>query len=136
MYYSCSICYDVGNWELMSKGKLVKSWKLRHFCLFTGNVDTLWKIEKLRSELMKTHTISSGFSCAKGCLLERKPEEADIKRLDIMAELEKLVSEWPLEVTKDRKDEDIMALATMIDNLSGMGVKTNLKTNDLTKMPF
>ncbi|KAJ0837371.1 hypothetical protein HanRHA438_Chr16g0777481 [Helianthus annuus] len=63
---------------------------------------------------MKTHTIGSGFSCAKGFLLERKPKEAaaiiqvvtqtlpEGKRPDIMAELEKLVSEWPLEVVKTR----------------------------------
>lgn len=43
---------------------------------FTGDVDNLWKIEKLRSEIMKTHTIGSGFSCAKGFLLQHKPEEA------------------------------------------------------------
>ncbi|KAI3743968.1 hypothetical protein L1987_57040 [Smallanthus sonchifolius] len=77
-----SICYGVGNWELMSK-----------------------------------------YAKRFGCLLERKPEEAaaivqvvtqtlpEGKRPDIMAELEKLASEWPLEVIKSRKDEDKMALA-------------------------
>nr|GEY65656.1 hypothetical protein [Tanacetum cinerariifolium] len=117
------------------------------------DVDNFWKIEKLRSGLMKTHTIGSGLSCAKGLLLERKPEEAaaiilvvtqtlpEAKRPDIMAELEKLVSEWSLEVIKCRKDENKTALAaglqedipTMIDSLSGLGVKTNVKLGGLTK---
>ncbi|KAJ0682776.1 hypothetical protein HanPI659440_Chr16g0651121 [Helianthus annuus] len=66
------------------------------------------------------------------------------KRPDIMAELEKLVSEWPLEVVKSCKDEGKMVLAAglqedipaMIDNLSGLGVETNIKMDDLTKIPF
>ncbi|KAF5761539.1 hypothetical protein HanXRQr2_Chr16g0766301 [Helianthus annuus] len=66
------------------------------------------------------------------------------KRQDIMAELEKLVSEWPLEVIKSRKDEGKMVLAAglqedipaIIDNLSGLGVETNIKMDDLTKIPF
>ncbi|GJW01475.1 hypothetical protein Tco_1556726 [Tanacetum coccineum] len=33
----------------------------------TGDVDNLWKIEKLRSGLIKTHTIRSALSCAKYC---------------------------------------------------------------------
>ncbi|KAK9051407.1 hypothetical protein SSX86_028034 [Deinandra increscens subsp. villosa] len=162
-----SICYNIGNWELMckyAKRFVTSGVKLRRssfdtwmtFAAKLGDVDSLWKIEKVRSSSMKTHTIGSGFSCAKGFLLERKPEEAaaiiqvvtqtlpEGKRPDIMAELEKLVSEWPLEVIKSRKDEDKMALAAglqedipaMIDTLSGMGVKTYVKVDDLTKMPF
>ncbi|KAL8227866.1 hypothetical protein R6Q57_015450 [Mikania cordata] len=161
------ICYNTGNWELMckyAKRFVISGLKLRRtsfdtwmaFAAKQGDVDNLWKIEKLRSGLMKTHTIGSGFSCAKGFLLERKPEEAaaiiqvvtrtlpERKRSDIMAELEKLVSEWPLEVVKCQKNEDKMALAAglqedipaMIDTLSGLGVKSKLKINDLTKMPF
>ncbi|MFS8027293.1 hypothetical protein Hanom_Chr16g01497021 [Helianthus anomalus] len=53
-------------------------------------------------------------------------------------------SEWPLEVIKSRKDEGKMVLAAglqedipaMIDNLSGLGVETNIKMDDLTKIPF
>ncbi|KAK1412213.1 hypothetical protein QVD17_33266 [Tagetes erecta] len=162
-----SICYNTKSWELMSKyaKRFVKSGvKLRRtsfdtwmtFAAKLGDVDNLWKTEKLRSGLMKAHTIGSGFSCAKGFLLERKPKEAaamiqvvtqtlpDAKRPDIMAELEKLVSEWPLEVIKSRKDEDKMALAaglqedipTMIDSVSGLAVTANLKIADLTKMPL
>ncbi|KAM0017073.1 hypothetical protein Hdeb2414_s0028g00703881 [Helianthus debilis subsp. tardiflorus] len=162
-----SICYNTESWDLLCKYAkwFVKSGvKLRRtsfdtwmtFAAKLGDVDNLWKIEKVRSGLMKTHTIGSGFSCAKGFVLERKPKEAaaiiqvvtqtlpDAKRPDIMAELEKLVSEWPLEVIKSRKDEDKMALAAglqedipaLIDNLSGLAVKTDLKMADLTKMPF
>ncbi|KAI3498239.1 hypothetical protein L1887_34010 [Cichorium endivia] len=162
-----SICYETDRWELMCKyaKRFVKAGvKLRRtsfdtwmtFAAKLGDVDNLWKIEKLRSEIMKTHTIGSGFSCAKGFLLQHKPEEAakiiqvvtqtlpEAKRPDIMAELEKMVSEWPLEVIKHGKDEDKMALAAglqhdipaMIDSLSGLGVKTNVKMGDLTKMPF
>lgn len=162
-----SICYNTDRWDLMCKyaKRFVKAGaKLRRtsfdtwmtFAAKLGDVDNLWKIEKLRSGLMKTHTIGSGFSCAKGFLLERKPEEAaamiqvvtqtlpEAKRPDIMAELEKLVSEWPLEVIKRKKDEGKKALAAglqqdipaMIYSLSGLGVKTNVKMDDLTKTPF
>ncbi|KAI7755966.1 hypothetical protein M8C21_025299 [Ambrosia artemisiifolia] len=162
-----SICYNTESWELLCKyaKRFVKSGvKLRRtsfdtwmtFAAKLGDVDNLWKIEKVRSELMKTHTIGSGFSCAKGFLLERKPNEAaaviqlvtqilpEVKRPDIMAELEKLVSEWPLEVIKGRKDEGKTALAAalqedipaMLDSLSGLAVTTDLKMADLTKIPF
>lgn len=33
--------------------------------LFIGDTGSLWRIEKLRSESMKQHTLVSGFSCAK-----------------------------------------------------------------------
>ncbi|KVH97280.1 uncharacterized protein LOC112522919 [Cynara cardunculus var. scolymus] len=162
-----SICYNTERWDLMckyAKRFVMAGAKLRRtsfdtwmtFAAKLGDVDNLWKIEKLRSGLMKTHTIGSGFSCAKGFLLEHKPEEAaamvqvvtqtllEAKRPDIMAELEKLVSEWPLEIIKRRKDEDKKALAAglqqdisaMIHSLSGLGVKTNVKMDDLTKMPL
>uniref|UniRef100_A0A251V8V6 Uncharacterized protein n=1 Tax=Helianthus annuus TaxID=4232 RepID=A0A251V8V6_HELAN len=36
------------------------------FVIFTGDVDNLWEIEKLRSGLMKTHTIGHGFIMCKG----------------------------------------------------------------------
>nr|XP_043624216.1 uncharacterized protein LOC122595830 isoform X2 [Erigeron canadensis] len=160
-----SICYNTDSWELMCKyaKRFVKAGaKLRRtsfdtwmtFAAKLGDLDSLWKIEKLRSEVMKTHTIGSAFSCAKGFLLQHKPDEAaaiiqdvtqtlpEAKRPNIMAELEKLVSEWPLEVIKCRKDGDKMALAAglqedipaMIDSLKGLGVKTNVKMDDLTKM--
>ncbi|GJT90721.1 hypothetical protein Tco_1079566 [Tanacetum coccineum] len=135
-------------------GELVLGERGERIC---GDVDNLWKIEKLRSGLMKAHTIRSALSCAKGLLLECKPEEAAAiiqvviqvyitrhKRPDIMAELEKLVSEWPLELIKCRKDEDKTALAgglqedipTMIDSLSGLGVKLNYVVDTRGKWEF
>ena len=33
--------------------------------LFVGDTESLWKIEKLRSETMKQHTLATGLSCAK-----------------------------------------------------------------------
>lgn len=33
--------------------------------LFVGDTESLWKIEKLRSDSMKKHTLATGFSCAK-----------------------------------------------------------------------
>ncbi|KAJ9563476.1 hypothetical protein OSB04_008636 [Centaurea solstitialis] len=159
-----SICYNTDRWDLMSKyaKRFVKAGaKLRRTSFDTWmtfaaklgadrDIDNLWKIEKLRSGLMKTHTIGSAFSCAKGFLLEHKPEEAAAmiqvvtQRPEIMAELEKLVREWPLEVIKRQKDEDKMAMAAglqqdipaMIHSLSGLGVKTSVKMDDLTKTPF
>jgi hypothetical protein len=35
------------------------------FFLFVGDTESLWKIEKLRSDSMKQHTLATGFSCAK-----------------------------------------------------------------------
>ena len=32
---------------------------------FVGDTESLWKIEKLRSEMMKQHSLRTGFSCAK-----------------------------------------------------------------------
>ncbi|KAM7485124.1 hypothetical protein LguiA_001133 [Lonicera macranthoides] len=134
-----SICYNTGNWDLISKYSkwFVKAGaKLRQtsfdvwmdFAAKIGDTDSLWKIEKLRSESMKKHTLATAFSCAKGFLLEQKPENAaaiiqDLdqtlsiaKRLDITAELQKLVLEWPLEVLKHRKEEDKKALTAALHN--------------------
>ncbi|KAF9623150.1 hypothetical protein IFM89_037731, partial [Coptis chinensis] len=84
----------------------------------TGDVESIWKIENLRSKAMEKHNLDTGFSCAKGFLLEGKPESAaaiihvlnerlrDEKRTGITLELQKLVSEWPSEVTKQQKEED------------------------------
>ncbi|XP_071735908.1 uncharacterized protein [Rutidosis leptorrhynchoides] len=162
-----SICYNTNSWDLMCKyaKRFVKAGvKLRRtsfdtwmtFAAKLGDVDSLWKVEKLRSEVMKTHTIGSCFSCAKGLLLERKPEESaaiiqvitqtfpEAKKSEIMLEIERLVNKWPLEVLKNRKDEDKMALAAglledipaMISSLRGLGVKTDVKLEDSTKRAF
>lgn len=158
-----SICYNTDNWELMSKysKRFVKAGvKLRQtafdvwmeFAAKIGDTETLWKIEKLRSESMKQHSLVTGFSCAKGFILEHKPEDAagiiqvlnqtlsDAKKSGIMAELQKLVNEWPLEVIKRQKEEDRKALATslksdipaMVSGLLDMGLEVSVNVEDLT----
>ncbi|KAK9664270.1 hypothetical protein RND81_14G030100 [Saponaria officinalis] len=157
-----SICYDADNWELISKyaKRFVKAGvKLRKttfdiwldFSSRRGDLESLQKIEKLRSNIYNRHTIKSGFACCKGLLLERKPEEAatllqnlaqnfpDSKREDIIAELQKLVSEWPSEVIKHQNQEDRKAFITslkadipdMIKSLSSMGVDSRIKLEDI-----
>ncbi|KAK9289039.1 hypothetical protein L1049_017510 [Liquidambar formosana] len=159
-----SICYNTDNWQLISKysKKFVKAGvKLRkttldiwmEFAAKIGDIESLWKIEKLRSESMKKHTLASAFSCAKGFLLERQPENAaaviqalnqelsDAKRPDIMVELQKLVSKWPLEVIKHQKEEDRKALATslktdipiMVSGLLNKGIEVSVNMEDLTQ---
>lgn len=158
-----SICYNADNWKLMSKYsktfveagvKLRKStfdvWM--EFAAKIGDVESLWEVEKLRSKSLKQHTVVSGISCAKGFLLEHKPEEAadviqilnqnlpDAKKSSIAVELQKLVSEWPLEVIKRQKEEDRKALAVslssdipvMVSGLSNTGLEVNVNMEDLT----
>ncbi|XP_024026976.1 uncharacterized protein LOC21391840 isoform X2 [Morus notabilis] len=158
-----SICSKADNWPLMSKysKKFVKAGvKLRQssfdvlmeFASRIGDVEVLWKIEKLRSESMKHHTLATGFSCAKGLLLERKPEDAaaviqvlnqdlpDAKKSSIMVELQKLVSEWPVDVIKRQKEENRKELArqfqtdipAMINVLLNMGLEASVNMEDLT----
>ncbi|XP_004296798.1 PREDICTED: uncharacterized protein LOC101296087 [Fragaria vesca subsp. vesca] len=154
-----SICYNTDNWKLMSKysKRFVEAGvKLRRsafdvwmeFAAKIGDVESLWEIEKLRSESWKKHTVVSGFSCAKGLLLEHKPEEAaaviqkllnqtDAKEPKIAVELQKLVSEWPLEVIKRQKEEDRMALAVSLNSdipvmLSKTGLEVSVNMEDLT----
>ncbi|XP_055824794.1 uncharacterized protein LOC129893307 [Solanum dulcamara] len=119
-----------------------------------GDVDALWKIEKIRSETMKERTLGSGLSCAKGFLVDHKPEDAaaiihllnqtvpDSRRQKFMVELQKLVADWPLEVIKRQKDERRKELAatlehdirTMLSALSNMGLKLNVNVEDLTRI--
>ncbi|XP_021764073.1 uncharacterized protein LOC110728733 isoform X2 [Chenopodium quinoa] len=157
-----SICYDADNWELISKysKRFVKAGvKLRkttfdiwmEFASKRGDLESLWKIEELRSDMYKQHTIKSGFCCAKGFLLEQKPDSAasviqainqsfpDSKRQDIVDELQKLVTEWPAEVLKHQKMEDQKAfisslkadIPALLSSLSNMGVKSSVNLEDL-----
>ncbi|XP_030463159.1 uncharacterized protein LOC115682931 [Syzygium oleosum] len=159
-----SICYNTDNWGLLTKysKRFVKDGVKLHRAAFdiwmefaakVGDVESLWKIEKLRSESMKQHTVGSGFSCAKGFLLEGKPEEAatvihvlnqslpDAKRSSIKVELQKLVSEWPFEVIKRKKSEDDRkALAAvlksgipaMVSSLLNTGLEVKVNMEELT----
>ncbi|XP_006342385.1 uncharacterized protein [Solanum tuberosum] len=159
-----SICSQTDNWDLICKyGKrFVKAGvKLRktsfdtwmEFASKIGDVDALWKIEKIRSEIVKEHTLGSGLSCAKGFLIDHKPEDAaavihllnqtvpDSRRQKFMAELQKLVADWPLEVIKRQKDERRKELAAtlqhdipaMLSALSNMGLKLDVNVEDLTR---
>lgn len=159
-----SICYNTDRWDLMSKYAkrfVMAGVKLRQtsfelwmeFAAKEGDVDSLWKIEQLRSESMKSHTLATGFSCAKGFLLDRNPDNAaavievlnqtlsESKRPGIKVELQKLVSEWSLEVVKRQKEEDRKELAAALQNdipavVSGvvnLGLKVTVNMEDLTK---
>ncbi|TKY54116.1 hypothetical protein E2542_SST18522 [Spatholobus suberectus] len=159
-----SICYNTDDWDLINKyaKRFVKAdVKLRQtsfetwmkFAAKRGDTESLWKIEKLRSDSMKQHTLETGFSCAKGLLLERKPSDAvaviqvlnqtlsDAKKSGIKGELQKLVSEWPLEVIKHQKEEDRKALAAslksdilvMVSELLSMGLEANVSLEDLDR---
>ncbi|KAK3417807.1 hypothetical protein EUGRSUZ_H03774 [Eucalyptus grandis] len=158
-----SICNDTDNWGLLAKysKRFVKGGVKLHKAAFdiwmefaakVGDVESLWKIEKLRSESMKQHTMGSGFSCAKGLLLEGKPEEAatvihvlnqslpDAKRSGIMVELQKLISEWPFEVIKRKKEDERKALAAalksdipaMVSSLLNTGLEVKVNMEELT----
>ncbi|GKV39013.1 hypothetical protein SLEP1_g46851 [Rubroshorea leprosula] len=161
------ICYETDNWELISKYAkrfVMAGAKLRKtsfdtwmkFAAKRGDTESLWRIEKLRSETVKQHSVSSGFSCAKGFLLERKPQDAagiiqlvdqtlpDSKKSGIMDELEKLVNEWPFEVIKHQSDEDRKALAASLKSdipamvgllSSGSTVRVNLEDLDKNEIP-
>ncbi|KAK9933696.1 hypothetical protein M0R45_020876 [Rubus argutus] len=70
-------------------------------------------------------------------LLQNLP---DAKKSSIAVELQKLVSEWPLEVIKRQKEEDRKALAVslssdipvMVSGLSNTGLEVNVNMEDLT----
>ncbi|XP_019245864.1 PREDICTED: uncharacterized protein LOC109225598 isoform X2 [Nicotiana attenuata] len=159
-----SICSQTNNWDLMCKyGKrFVKAGvKLRKTSLETwmefaskiGDVDALWKIEKIRSESKKEHTLASGLSCAKAFLIDHKPGDAaaiiqllnqtipDSRRQNFMVELQKLVTDWPLEVIKRQKDEKRKELAAtlqhdipaMLNALPNMGLNLDVNLEDLTE---
>ncbi|KAK6930114.1 hypothetical protein RJ641_004208, partial [Dillenia turbinata] len=145
-----SICYNTDNWELMTKysKKFVRAGvKLRQtsfdlwmdFAAKIGDTESLWKIEKLRSELMKQHTLATGFSCAKGFLLERKPESAaaiiqvlyetlsDAKREGITDELRKLVLATALKT-------DLFLMVTGPTEL-GLQMRVNLEDLNAESVP-
>ncbi|XP_027332570.1 uncharacterized protein LOC113847577 [Abrus precatorius] len=158
------ICYNTDEWELINKyaKRYIKAGvKLRQtsfdkwmkFAAKRGDTESLWKIENLRSNSMKQHTLATGFACAKGLLLERKPSDAvaviqvlnqtlsDAKKSGIKDELQKLVSEWPSEVIKHQKEEERKALAAslksdilaMVSELPSIGLEANVNLEDLNR---
>ncbi|PHT43268.1 hypothetical protein CQW23_17293 [Capsicum baccatum] len=82
-----------------------------------GDVDTLWKIEKIRSETMKEHSLGSGLPCAKAFLIDHKPEDA--------AAVIQLLNQESATLQHD--------LPTMLSALSNMGLKLNVNVEDLTR---
>ncbi|PKI78178.1 hypothetical protein CRG98_001506 [Punica granatum] len=160
-----SICYNTNNWDLLAKysKRFVKAGVKLHRAAFDiwmnfaakrGDVQSLWKIEELRSQSTKQHTPGTAIACAKGLLLEGKPDEAaaivhaineslpDTKQGSIVVELQKLVSEWPLEVIKHQKPEDRKALAAALKShipamvnslLNTTGLQVTVNMEDLIK---
>lgn len=137
-----SICYNTDKWELITKysRKFIKSGVKLHqttfetwmeFAANRGDVASLWEIEKLRCNYTKNQTLSSTFSCAKGFLLEKKPENAaaiihvlsqnlpEQKKFKFFKELQKLAL-WPKEAIKRQKGSQKEALTGLNKQLSKM----------------
>ncbi|XXG84159.1 hypothetical protein AAC387_Pa10g1738 [Persea americana] len=159
-----SICYNMGDWDLISKysKRFIKAGVKLHrtafgiwmeFAAKLGDVQSIWKIEELRAKSVKQHSLETGFSCAKGYLLEGKPEDAatvihvlsqglpDPKKPGVAVELQKLVHQWPLELVKQQKKEKRKKLAgslrsdihKMVKSLLDMGLEVTLDLKDLIK---
>ncbi|CAA7057615.1 unnamed protein product [Microthlaspi erraticum] len=159
------ICHDTDKWDLLAKysKKFTRAGvKLRkttfdvwmEFAAKRGDTESLWKVEKLRSETYNQHTLSTAFSCAKGFLLESKPEEAaavvqvicqtyrDDKKSVVSTEFKKLVNEWPVDVIRRQtEEEDKKALAaslkssipSMVNALLSSGLTVNVDLDELYK---
>ncbi|XP_023634406.1 uncharacterized protein LOC17879383 isoform X2 [Capsella rubella] len=158
------ICHDTDKWDLLAKysKKFSKAGvKLRkttfdvwmEFAAKKGDTESLWKVDKLRSETYSQHTLSTAFSCAKGFLLESKPEEAaavvqvicqtypDEKKSSVSTEFKKLVNEWPVDVIKRQTEEDKKALASslkagipsMVNALVTSGLNVSVDLDELYK---
>ncbi|KFK22962.1 hypothetical protein AALP_AAs50914U000400 [Arabis alpina] len=158
------ICHDTDKWDLLGKysKKFSKAGvKLRktsfdtwmEFAAKRGDTESLWKTDQLRSETYSKHSLSSAFSCAKGFLLESKPEEAaavvqvicqtytDEKKSALSIEFKKLVNEWPVDVIRHQNEEDKKALATslkssipsMVNALLSSGLNVSVDLDALYK---
>ncbi|XP_010434938.1 PREDICTED: uncharacterized protein LOC104718835 [Camelina sativa] len=158
------ICHDTDKWDLLAKysKKFSKAGvKLRKttfdvwmdFAAKRGDTESLWKVDQLRSETYSQHTLSTAFSCAKGFLLESKPEEAaavvqvicqtypDEKKSSVSTEFKKLVNEWPVDVIKRQTEEDKKALASslkagipsMVNALVSSGLNVSVDLDELYK---
>ncbi|VVB01024.1 unnamed protein product [Arabis nemorensis] len=158
------ICHDTDKWDLLAKysKKFSKAGvKFRkttfdtwmEFAAKRGDTESLWKVDKLRSETCSKHTLSTAFSCAKGFLLESKPEEAaaviqvicqtftDEKKSAVSTEFKKLVNEWPVDVIRHQNEEDKKALAaslksnipSMVNALLSLGLNVSVDLDELYK---
>jgi len=128
-----SICYNADRWDLLSKyaERFVKAGVKLHRTVFdiwmefaakVGDSQSIWNINSLRGKSVKHYTLATGFACAKGSLLDRKPENAaamikllykhlpDQKKPFVKDELQKLIAEWPAEVIKRQKKDDRKAI--------------------------
>ncbi|KAL6657396.1 hypothetical protein ACP70R_005176 [Stipagrostis hirtigluma subsp. patula] len=158
-----SICYKADRWDLLSKyaERFVKAGVKLHrtafdiwmeFAAKVGDSQSIWNINSLRGKSVKHYTLATGFACAKGFLLERKPESAaaiikllhkhlpDQKKPFVKDELQKLIAEWPTEVIKRQKKDDrkameealIKDIPTMINCLTKSGLDFPVDLDKLT----
>ncbi|KAG8079399.1 hypothetical protein GUJ93_ZPchr0007g5118 [Zizania palustris] len=158
-----SICYNANRWDLLSKyaTRFMKSGvKLRgttfdiwmEFAAKVGDSQSIWKINSLRGNSVKYYTLATGFACAKGFLLERKPENAaalikllhkhlpDENKQFVEDELQKLVAEWSTEVIKRQKKDDrkvleealITDIPKMINSMAKSGLDISVNLDKLT----
>ncbi|CAN1283908.1 hypothetical protein LINPERPRIM_LOCUS18483 [Linum perenne] len=137
-----SICNNVDKWDLIQKysKKFSKAGvQLRRaafdawmdFAAKRGDTKTLWEIEKLRSQTMKQHSLVTGFSCVKTL--------SETKKSGIVAEFQKLVSEWPVDVIKHCPQEEKKALASALKSdipatmaaVLNMGLEVNVDIQNL-----
>ncbi|PUZ73430.1 hypothetical protein GQ55_2G473200 [Panicum hallii var. hallii] len=158
-----SICYNADRWDLLSKyaDRFVKAGVKLHrtafdiwmeFAAKVGDSQSIWNINSLRGKSVKHYTLATGFACAKGSLLDRKPENAaamikllykhlpDQKKPFVKDELKKLIAEWPTEVIKRQKKDDrkameealIKDIPTMINCLTRSGLDIPVDLEKLT----
>jgi hypothetical protein len=158
-----SICYNADRWDLLSKyaDRFVKAGVKLHrtafdiwmeFAAKVGDSQSIWNINSLRGKSVKHYTLATGFACAKGSLLDRKPENAaamikllykhlpDQKKPFVKDELKKLIAEWPTEVIKRQKKDDrkameealIKDIPTMINCLTKSGLDIPVDLEKLT----
>ncbi|KAL6896920.1 hypothetical protein ACP4OV_007492 [Aristida adscensionis] len=125
--------------ELLKDGLTIDMFHFLFQVACLGDSQSIWNINSLRGRSVKQYTLATGFACAKGFLLERKPESAaaiikllhkhlpDQKKPFVKDELQKLIAEWPTEVIKRQKKDNRKALEeALIKDIPTM-------TNCLTK---
>ncbi|XP_062188992.1 uncharacterized protein LOC133892319 [Phragmites australis] len=158
-----SICYNADRWDLLSKyaERFVNAGVKLHrtafdiwmeFAAKVGDSQAIWNINSLRGKSVKYYTLATGFACAKGFLVEHKPECAaaiikllnkhlpDQKKPFVKDELQKLIAEWPTEVIRRQKKDDrkameealIKDIPTMVNCLTKSGLDIPVDLDKLT----